>query len=304
MQIPTIIIDVDLRLIPLTMNYALDMFTLVDQHRAYLRRWQNWPDTITTLKQMQQLIRQNKRKSANDHGFDLIVQYRGQAVGKIGLVFIDWRKGNAEIGYWLAQSYEGQGLITRSCRGLIHHAFTEMGLTCIRIRCAGENVRSRAIPERLGFKNKGPLPYQANIHGKLYDELMFSLSKSNWDARMIYHITTKQAWADAQAHGQYTAASLEAQGFIHLSANGDQVVRVANAIYAGQTDLVILCVDPTQLRAPLKYEPADPGVPAEHDDGERFPHLYGPLELHAVLEVVAFPPLGDGTFVMPDGFSG
>jgi len=304
MQPPTIIIDDDLRLIPLTMNYALDMFSLVDHNRAYLRRWQNWPDTIITLDQMQQLIRQSKRKSANDHGFDLIVQHRGQAAGKIGLVFVDWRRGSGEIGYWLAQPHEGKGLITRSCRALIDHAFDEMGLTCIRIRCAAENLRSRAIPERLGFKNEGPLPYQASIHGKLHDELMYSLSQSTWDDRMIYHITTQQAWADAQQAGSYRAESLAIQGFIHLSANGDQVVRVANAIYAGQTDLVILCVDPTRLRSPLTYEPADTSVPAEHDDGERFPHLYGVLDLAAVVEVVAFPPLADGTFALPDSISG
>jgi len=300
MHTPTIYVDDELHLIPITLHHAPEMFALIDRHRAYLRQWQNWPDTIRDITNMQQLIRQNRRKAANHHGFDLVIRYQGRSVGKIGMVFIDWRKGNAEIGYWLAQSHEGLGLVTRSCRAVIEYAFTELDLSCMRIRCAASNVRSRAIPERLGFKNDGPLPYQASIHGTLHDEIMYSLSRKHWQARMIYHITTKAEWDTAQNVGEYRAPSLETQGFIHLSANGDQVQRVANAIYTGQSDLIVLCVDPTRLRQPLKHEPPDLTVPAEHYTGELFPHLYGPLNLDAVLDVVALPPQADGIFSIPE----
>jgi uncharacterized protein (DUF952 family) len=77
---------------------------------------------------------------------------------------------------------------------------------------------------------------------------------------------------------------------------------VANAFYTGQTDLVLLVVDPSRLQAELKYEA--PVHPAASDTApsaeERFPHLYGPLNFDAVLSVVAFPPGADGKFVLPD----
>ncbi len=116
---------------------------------------------------------------------------------------------------------------------------------------------------------------------------------------IIYHITTKQAWQAAQHDGIYRAESLESQGFIHLSQRG-QVLRVADAIYRGVTGLVLLCVDTERLRAPLKYEPPDTSVPAEHVQTEFFPHLYGALNVDAVMLAVDFPPSLDGCFTLPD----
>lgn len=116
----------------------------------------------------------------------------------------------------------------------------------------------------------------------------------------IYHITTRRAWDAAQQHGKYEAPSLHSQGFIHLS-KADQVLRVANAIYADQSDLVLLEVDPVRLKSELRYEPPDMTLPAEHQDDELFPHLYGALNLDAVAQVCDFPSRADGTFELPAG---
>lgn len=112
----------------------------------------------------------------------------------------------------------------------------------------------------------------------------------------IYHITTRAAWEGAQQDGAYRAESLEQIGFIHLS-KPEQVVGVANALYAGRRDLVLLVVDPARLNAALCYEPPAeaPGSRASEPD-ERFPHLYGALNLDAVSRVVSFPPEVDGTW--------
>ncbi len=115
---------------------------------------------------------------------------------------------------------------------------------------------------------------------------------------MILHITTRAAWEDAQAARVYRAPSLETEGFIHFS-TAAQVTRVADAFYRGEPDLVLLVVDPARLLAPLRYEP-----PAEDATSpERFPHLYGPLNLDAVVSVVPFPPDDDGSFSLPTEIS-
>ncbi len=92
---------------------------------------------------------------------------------------------------------------------------------------------------------------------------------------MIYHVTTQMAWQQAQADGHYTAPSLALEGFIHLS-TAEQVAGVLERYYAGQTHLLLLHVDETRLSATLKYEPA-PSV------NELFPHLFGPLNLDAIV---------------------
>lgn len=112
---------------------------------------------------------------------------------------------------------------------------------------------------------------------------------------MIYHITSNAAWMAARAAGSYTADSLPTQGFIHFSTR-DQVLHVANTLFHGQPGLVLLAVDPARLGAPLRYEEAHPG--------EYFPHLYGPLNLDAVIAVYPFPPQSDGSFDWPPGCPG
>lgn len=98
---------------------------------------------------------------------------------------------------------------------------------------------------------------------------------------MIYHITSKDEWARAQQRGEYSAPSLQAEGFIHLSTDR-QVLQVANAFYAGRADLLLLFVDETKLESELKWEPPAGPPAAGISAAELFPHLYGPINLTAV----------------------
>ena len=108
---------------------------------------------------------------------------------------------------------------------------------------------------------------------------------------LILHITQRTAWEAAQQAGSYPEPSLPRQGFIHCS-RPDQVIRVANAIFRGQPNLVLLCIAVERLTAPLDPEGLEEG---EAD----FPHIHGQLNLDAVVEVLDFPPQEDGTFALP-----
>ncbi len=115
---------------------------------------------------------------------------------------------------------------------------------------------------------------------------------------LIYHITTRPAWDHAQSIGVYTADSLISQGFIHCSTR-EQITRVADVVFRGQSDLVLLCVDSAKLKAELRFEPPDNQIPAHHVQEELFPHLYGLLNTDAVVKVIDFPARTDGTFALP-----
>jgi uncharacterized protein (DUF952 family) len=108
---------------------------------------------------------------------------------------------------------------------------------------------------------------------------------------VILHITSRADWESAQALGDYRLDSLATEGFIHCS-TPDQVLGPANALYRGRGDLVLLVIDPARLAADLVYEDC-------YEAGQTFPHIYGPLNLNAVVRVVPFPPLPDGTFALP-----
>lgn len=99
---------------------------------------------------------------------------------------------------------------------------------------------------------------------------------------MIYHITYLEEWEQAVVMGEYFPPSLSEEGFIHFSL-GEQVASTAERHYSGEVGLILLEVDPDKLDAELRYEEAPGGFGT-------FPHLYGPLNLDAVMNITLFDP--------------
>lgn len=106
---------------------------------------------------------------------------------------------------------------------------------------------------------------------------------------MIFHIAIKTDWENAEKTGEYVAPSFNEEGFIHLS-RIDQVVPVANAFYKGNTNLVLLEIDPKKINHALKYETVNDEV---------YPHLYSKLSVDAVICAHDFVPQEDGAFQLP-----
>jgi uncharacterized protein (DUF952 family) len=94
---------------------------------------------------------------------------------------------------------------------------------------------------------------------------------------IIYHITTKEAWDQAIQNGAYTTPSLNEEGFIHCSQE-NQIAGVLERYFSGRHDLVKLVVDTDKLNVRFVFE----WSPSTEDT---FPHIYGPINLDAVVEV-------------------
>lgn len=107
---------------------------------------------------------------------------------------------------------------------------------------------------------------------------------------MILHITSRGEWQQALEQGAYTHASLTTEGFIHCS-TPEQVTQVADERFRGESGLILLCIDSSLVAPEIRYE----------GEIEQYPHIYGPLNLNAVVSLVEFPPNADGTFALPLG---
>jgi uncharacterized protein (DUF952 family) len=107
----------------------------------------------------------------------------------------------------------------------------------------------------------------------------------------LYHIANRSAWEADQGSGIYEGDTLLSDGFIHCS-KLEQVLKVANSFYRGEDDLILLKIDPDQAGAEIRFENTEGGA-------ELFPHLYGPLPVEAVLQVIAFPSDEYGRFHLP-----
>jgi len=107
---------------------------------------------------------------------------------------------------------------------------------------------------------------------------------------MILHITTDCAWQNALRVGEYTATSLSKEGFIHCS-EPHQVIKVADFIFKHQKGLKLLVIDTNKVKSCIRYESGG--------GNELFPHIYGPINLDSVIEVLNLTEGADG-FVLPD----
>jgi uncharacterized protein (DUF952 family) len=105
---------------------------------------------------------------------------------------------------------------------------------------------------------------------------------------IIFHITNVEAWSKAKTAGVYAPEAFPAEGFIHCSTQ-DQVIQVANIRFRGQTGLVLLSIDTNKVTAPIVYENLEGGQ-------QMFPHIYGELNIDAVVEVSEFNPDSGGFF--------
>ena len=94
---------------------------------------------------------------------------------------------------------------------------------------------------------------------------------------IIYHLTPESDWESARLTPYHQPESLAAEGFIHCSQDEDQMLGVANRLFAGRNDMLALDVDTGRLTSPVKYE--------HSRSGGLYPHIYGPLNTEAVLRV-------------------
>jgi ribosomal-protein-serine acetyltransferase len=112
-------------------------------------------DANTSTAATAAFVSSSMRKADENQGFTAGIWSDGRLCGMVAHHRIDWTDRCTSLGYWLDGSHQGNGIMTQSCRAVIGHAFTTLGLHRVVIRCAMENQRSRAIPERLGFALEG-----------------------------------------------------------------------------------------------------------------------------------------------------
>src|SRR5690625_2724681 len=165
----------------LTNNDADRLFEITDQSRIYLREWLPWVDQTKTIKDSETFIQMSIQMYIDRIGLTTGIFYKNVLVGVAGFNRIDWENKIGYIGYWLANDYQGRGIMTRAVRALINFAFNEYELNRIDIRAASGNIKSQAIPKRLGFTNEGLLRQTEWLYDHFVDHIVYGLLKSEWN---------------------------------------------------------------------------------------------------------------------------
>lgn len=172
-----------LELRPLRLRDARALFEQVDANRARLRRWLPWPDATQDPADTRAFILRMRAQIRAGLGLSFGLWWRDRLVGVAGFNWIDRTHHSAGIGYWLAHEAQGQGLMTAAVSALVRHGFRRLALNRIEIRAGVRNRRSRAIPERLGFRREGTLRQAEWVNGRHVDHAVYGLLASEWRRR-------------------------------------------------------------------------------------------------------------------------
>lgn len=164
----------------LMLSDAAELFSLIDANRAHLKAWLSWLSTTQTVDDTRHFIRLATERAQKNQGFAAAIVYDAAIVGVIGLHDFRLSDRSSSIGYWLARSHQGKGLMTTSCRALIRHSFETLNLNRLTILCASENHRSRAIPKRLGLTYEGTLREAQWLYSRFVDHDVYALLKRDW----------------------------------------------------------------------------------------------------------------------------
>ncbi len=170
----TLAVDEELELHRLQHQHTETLFELVDRNRDYLERWLPFPPLTKSSQDIADFIKKSNHAWGQREGLVCLILWHQQAVGIISFNKIMSNLSKTEIGYWLDQSQQGQGIMTRACQRMIHFAFEELQLSKVEIRAARENRASRAVCERLGCQLEGIITQSEKLHGQLLDHAIYA----------------------------------------------------------------------------------------------------------------------------------
>ena len=176
--------EADLALLHLHSAQAASLFTLLEQNRDYLAHWLCWPQSIHSVADFQHFIRSALLQLAQRRALQCVLCYRGTWVGMCGFQSLNHSQKQAQLGYWLAEPWQGRGIVTRACRLLLKHGFGALDLEKIVIATAAENYPSRAVCERLGFVLERRCLQAEPLHDRRVDHLIYALDRMTWQASL------------------------------------------------------------------------------------------------------------------------
>ena len=171
----TLAVDSVIELRQLERGEAAMLFALTEKNCTYLRRWLPWLDDTYSVDDSRAFIESGHERYANRESMELGVWHRSSLVGMVAFNQFAWGSRGGELGYWLDAEAQGSGLMTRACRALMAHGFSELDLHRVEIRCAVNNLKSRAIPERLGFRHEGRLREVEWLYDHFVDQIVYGL---------------------------------------------------------------------------------------------------------------------------------
>jgi ribosomal-protein-serine acetyltransferase len=182
-----IVIEDNIVLDTLDSRHVDELFAAIDNNRAHLAAFLPWVANMNTVADMSAYVHHSQMLTQQGREVNFVIFSEGLIVGRIGIHYIDLQDMTGDLGYWLVKNAEGNGIVTKSCEALMKLGFESLNLNRLQIKTIDRNVKSRAIPKKLGFTLEGILREGAFANQCFYDLLLFSKLKSEWINKFATH---------------------------------------------------------------------------------------------------------------------
>lgn len=173
-------LDETLRLERLAEAHAEALFAVIEQDRTHLAEFLPWVPRMQSAEDFRRYVQTSETLFREKTDVSFAIVRAGVPVGRVGLHAIHPQNQSAAIGYWLGCDAEGLGIMTRSCKTLLTYGFGELGLQRIELKAAVENSKSRAVAERLRFRQEGVLRQAEWVNGRFLDLALYALLRDEW----------------------------------------------------------------------------------------------------------------------------
>lgn len=169
--------DLKIRLIEI--NDSKELFNLIDTNREHLYKWLPWVNFTRTEEDSVEFISMAQSDYENLKSVQYALIYKNQIAGMFGINEINKRNKSVSLGYWLGEEYQGNGIVIDSAKFIIEHLFNKENIHRIEIRADKNNLKSRAVPEKLNFSLEGVLKDADYIDNHYEDVHLYSLINTN-----------------------------------------------------------------------------------------------------------------------------
>lgn len=169
-----------LALKPLELSDVDALYALIDQSRSHLRSYLAFVDLTKAVEDTQSFVEKAVRDNVDQKAFTVVIMVDDKVAGLVGFNQINWSNKNAEIGYWLGESFVRRGVMTKAVRVLVDHAFERLDLNRVEIRAATGNQASRGVAEKLGFVHEGTIREKEWVNDRFVDHEIYGMLKRDW----------------------------------------------------------------------------------------------------------------------------
>jgi len=151
------------------------------QNVEWLRPWEaTSPEPVASGLAFRQLVRHFDREASAGRLQPFVIETQGRVVGQMHLFGIAWGSlRSASAGYWVAESFAGQGIVPFALAAACDHAFLVLGLHRVEVNIRPENTASLRVVEKLGFREEGLRRHYLHIDGKWRDHRSFALTSED-----------------------------------------------------------------------------------------------------------------------------